>query len=186
MARTLASRVFIRIFGFSFWMVMCWVFIQGFAFATHGALPAAGLIASGTLAGSLLSMAFLEPVWRFHRAPLSSTPPLDGHAFEAWVAQQMRRHGWHTRVTQGSGDQGLDVIAKFRGKTLGIQCKRYKGSVGNKAVQEAFAGCAHYKLDYAAVLTTGYYTKSARELAKSTGVLLLTVSDIPTMRKSLP
>lgn len=117
------------------------------------------------------------------RRARSDIPPLDGHAFEFWVAARMRRQGWKVRVTQSSGDQGIDIIARRGGRSLGIQCKRYSGSVGNKAVQEAFAGCAHYRLDKAAVLTTGYYTKSARELSRSTGVALLNVSDIPSMHQ---
>ena len=100
-----------------------------------------------------------------------SSMPINGLDFEHWVASSLSKFGWKVKVTQGSGDQGVDVIAELNGKTLGIQCKRYAGSVGNKAVQETYAGMKHFGLDYAAVLTNATYTKSAKELAASTNVL---------------
>lgn len=123
------------------------------------------------------------PSLKQRRIGRSATPPRNGHDFETWVAARLARHGWSTYVTRGSGDQGIDIIARRRGRTVGIQCKRYRGAVGNKAVQEAFAGRAHYRLDKAAVVTTGRYTKSAKELSRSTGVALLTVSDLPRMHR---
>ncbi|MBW3243577.1 restriction endonuclease [Epibacterium sp. DP7N7-1] len=123
------------------------------------------------------------PGSRHTRVIHNSTPPIDGHAFEIWVATHMRRQGWKVQITQKSADQGIDIIARRSGYSLGIQCKRYTGSVGNKAVQEAYAGRAHYRLDHAAVLTTGRYTRSARKLSKSTKVKLLAVSDIPRIHQ---
>ncbi|OOY09330.1 restriction endonuclease [Thioclava sp. F36-7] len=73
--------------------------------------------------------------------------PVDGYAFEYWVADSLRRLGWSVETTSGSGDQGIDVLATFRDRKLAIQCKRYSGSVGNKAIQEAYAGRAFYEAD---------------------------------------
>lgn len=111
----------------------------------------------------------------------SEDHPDDGWEFERWVADALIKFGWQARVTQGSGDQGVDVVAIKDGMSLGIQCKRYSGSVGNKAVQEAFSGVKHMGLDLAAVLTNAEFTRSAKELATSTGVLLLSPEDIPTL-----
>lgn len=111
--------------------------------------------------------------------------PENGLDFEHWVGQALEANGWHVEVTQGSNDQGLDVIAKKNGLSVGLQCKRYSGSVGNQAVQEAFAGTRHMTLDYAAVLTNSKYTKSAKELATSIGVLLLSPEDIPRLEQFL-
>ncbi len=107
--------------------------------------------------------------------------PEDGWDFEHWVADALERYDWQARATQGSGDQGVDVVATKNGVSLGIQCKRYTGSVGNKAIQEAYSGMKHFGLDKAAVLTNAEFTKSAKELAASTGVLLLSPEDIPTL-----
>lgn len=109
--------------------------------------------------------------------------PTDGHAFEQWVAGRLEMHGWRADVTAGSGDQGIDIIARRDGRKVGIQCKRYDGPVGNKAVQEAFSGRAFHRVDIAVVITTGHYTQSARALSRRTGVHLLHVKDIPRLRK---
>ena len=107
--------------------------------------------------------------------------PMEGLEFEHWVSQKLNERSWKSFVTQGSGDQGIDVVATKDGMSIGIQCKRYSGSVGNKAVQEAFSGAKHMGLERAAVLSNGEFTKSAKELAASTGVLLLSPEDIPSL-----
>ena len=106
--------------------------------------------------------------------------PSGGHTFEEWVADSLKLFGWEARVTQGSGDQGVDVIASKEGKTVAIQCKLYSQPVGNKAVQEAFSGSTYYGADYAAVITNAGFTSSAKDLAISTKVILLSPEDIPT------
>lgn len=111
--------------------------------------------------------------------------PEDGHEFEHWVAQALQLYGWTAQVTTGSGDQGIDVIAERGGKRLGIQCKLYRSNVGNKAVQEVFAGKTHYQLDDGAVLTNAQFTQAARRLAQSTGTLLLSPYDIPNLHEKL-
>lgn len=109
--------------------------------------------------------------------------PENGHEFETWVANHLKNFGWTTKVTTGSGDQGVDIIATYEGETVGIQCKRFKKPVGNKAVQEIAAGVKHYGLGHSMVISTGGFTKSAKELATSTGVLLVSHRDIPNLSK---
>ena len=109
------------------------------------------------------------------------TIPDNGHDFEYWVANSLQQFGWEASVSSGSGDQGIDVVATKNFKTVGIQCKLYSASVGNKAVQEAQAGKLHYATDHAVVISNAKYTKSAHELSKTTGVLLLSHKDIPQL-----
>lgn len=108
--------------------------------------------------------------------------PEDGLDFEHWVAEALERHGWQARVTTGSGDQGVDVIAQKGGFQWAIQCKRYSQPVGNKAVQEAFSGAKYYGADKGAVLSNAGFTESAKQLAISTGVQLLSPEDIPALK----
>ncbi|MCQ2004176.1 restriction endonuclease [Rhizobium sp. NRK18] len=111
----------------------------------------------------------------------STNLPFDGHAFETWVAEALNGFGWLAEVTRGSGDQGIDVIAEKAGKKLGLQCKLYGTSIGNKAVQEAHAGKAYYGLDAAGVLSNATFTASAKELATVTGIGLFSHHDIPLL-----
>ncbi|WP_170477495.1 restriction endonuclease [Ruegeria arenilitoris] len=112
--------------------------------------------------------------------------PTDGIDFEFWVADVFRKFGWEANVTQSGGDQGLDIIVKRNGVSAGIQTKLYNSPVGNKAVQEAHAGANFYGLKRAAVLTNAGFTKSAKELAESTGVILMSHYDIPIAHELFP
>jgi restriction system protein len=114
-----------------------------------------------------------------------SSIPNDGLEFEYWVAKSLALFGWKANVSKGSGDQGIDVVAELDGASVGIQCKLYTGSVGNKAVQEVISGIAHYGLNHAVVISNATYTKSAYDLASSTNVLLLSHRDIPDLASML-
>ena len=103
---------------------------------------------------------------------------MDPIEFERRCAEAMRLAGWTARTTKGSGDQGVDVLAERDGVRVVLQCKRYSNSVGNKAVQEAFAAKTFAKAQHAAVVTNSKFTSSARTLAASTEVLLLHFTDL--------
>jgi hypothetical protein len=93
--------------------------------------------------------------------------------FEQHVAQTYEALGYQTTVTARVGDQGIDVIAIRGPEKIGIQCKRSNDRVANGAVQEAFAGKAHYRCSHAAVIALGGFTTSAKSLSTSTGVTLI-------------
>ena len=111
--------------------------------------------------------------------------PENGLDFEYWVADRLNERSWEAQVTQGSGDQGVDVVANVNGLRLAIQCKLYTGSVGNKAVQEVLAGMSFFDLDRGVIISTGKYTKSAHALANKNQILLLTPNDIPYLSELL-
>ncbi|MGA0530778.1 restriction endonuclease [Hansschlegelia sp. KR7-227] len=98
--------------------------------------------------------------------------------FEQWCERRLRKLGWTAVTTRATGDQGADVLADKNGFRAVVQCKYYTSPVGNKSVQEVYAARQHYRCDAAAVVTNAGYTSSARTLAGSTGVALLTVHDL--------
>lgn len=103
---------------------------------------------------------------------VSDCDTMEGHEFEKFCAQLFADCGYSdVTVTRGSGDQGIDILARKDGVLYGVQCKRYSNSIGNKAIQEAYSGRCYYGCDVAIVLTTNYFTDSAVDLAKRTGVL---------------
>lgn len=104
--------------------------------------------------------------------------------YEMMCADIIKNAGWDANITKASGDQGVDVVAEKNGKKIVFQCKRYSYPVGNKAVQEALAGKSFYGADVAVVVSNQIFTSSAKELAQSTGVLLLhheMLSDLDSM-----
>lgn len=97
---------------------------------------------------------------------------MTGLEFEYFLAKLFQKKGYQTRVTKGSGDFGIDVIADNGIVRIGIQAKCYSGNVGNDAVQQAAAGCLYYGLDRAMVITNSYFTVAAIQQAKSSKVTL--------------
>lgn len=93
--------------------------------------------------------------------------------FEHYCADVLRGIKWDARVTQASGDQGVDVVANKRGVRIVVQCKKYSKPVGNRAVQEIVAAIAHEGAQRGVVVTTSDYTPAAEKLAASNDVLLL-------------
>lgn len=103
---------------------------------------------------------------------------MKGSEFETFMKEVYVLLGYSVEQTKISGDQGIDLIVKRFFKKTGIQLKRYSQKVGNSAVQEAAAGKKYYKLDKVCVLTTSYFTQSAKDLAKANGVELLDRDDL--------
>ncbi|MBD2750668.1 restriction endonuclease [Microvirga sp. BT688] len=103
---------------------------------------------------------------------------MTGREFELYCRDVLQEAGWQAALTPGSGDQGADIIAEKDGRRVVIQCKFYNGTVGNKAVQEAYAAAAFQDAPYAVVVTNSVFTKSAHQLAHKNGVLLMHHSDL--------
>lgn len=97
----------------------------------------------------------------------------DPYEYEQLIAEEMRRLGWDAHATQGSGDQGADVVATDGDVKIIFQAKLYSTPVGNKAVQEVAAAKGFYGASKAVVVSNNGFTKSARQLAESLDVLLL-------------
>ena len=98
---------------------------------------------------------------------------MEGHDFEYFCADILERKGYEdVFVTPGSGDFGVDVLCRKDGFYYGIQCKRYDKPLGNKPIQEVFAGKKYYGCDIAVVLTNNFFTDGAKELARKTDVIL--------------
>jgi hypothetical protein len=97
---------------------------------------------------------------------------LNGHQFEDYLKEVFSILGYQVLRTKLSGDQGADLIIKKDDEKTVVQAKKYFGSVTNKAIQEVVASKKHYGAEKSMVVTTGTFTKSAIELAKSNKVEL--------------
>jgi restriction system protein len=104
-----------------------------------------------------------------------------GVEYEQYCARLLTEAGWEARTTKTTGDQGGDIIATKDGTTIIIQCKKYSVPVGNAAVQQVHAALSFYKANKAAVVSNAIYTPSAKQLAGTTGVLLLHHNDLPSL-----
>lgn len=133
----------------------------------------------------------------------------NGRDFEDYVATLYRSGGFNAKTTTelknegnlpdsvmrtaGNGEQGVDVIVFFETNQeidgeifsgLLIQCKHYKNTVGNKAIQEIYTAVPMYSKHYnrkfkPIVYTNNFFTKPAKNLAESSGVGLIDRDVLP-------
>lgn len=93
--------------------------------------------------------------------------------FEEMVAEVYRAKGHRARRTGAVGDHGVDVVVEAKnGEKWVVQCKRWRGTVGEKVVREFYGTMLHEKADKGAIVTTGFFTPYAREWAKGKPIFL--------------
>lgn len=98
---------------------------------------------------------------------------MDGHEFEHLCADILKNNGFrNVKVTRGSGDFGVDIVAQYKNKKYAIQCKCYNHKLDNSPIQEVVAGMSSYGCNSAAVMTNQYFTEPAKLLAKRNKVEL--------------
>jgi hypothetical protein len=136
-----------------------------------------GTLLIGTLA-AVVWMAW--NLWQTPTAPTAlelsrrfeSVRSMDGTRFEVFVADLFEAMRHRVVLCGGAGDQGVDMIVYSRGERVAVQCKNHSRPVGNRPVQEVYAGARHHRCAEAWVVAPAGYTSGARDLAKSTGVAL--------------
>ena len=106
---------------------------------------------------------------------------MDPYDYEHLCAEEFKKNKWDAEATQGSSDQGVDVIAKKDTRTLVAQCKRFMKPVGNKAVQEIVAGMKYYEATEGVVIAPNGYTNSAKNLAEANNIKLIHHSEISNL-----
>ena len=126
-----------------------------------------------------LSWSFFMRLFNFANFIYSALPESEDAAdetplqYEKRIANKLNRLGFEVNTTKASGDQGADILATKNGISFAIQCKKYSSPVGNKAVQEAYAGRAFYGQDYGVVVSNADFTLPARQAAHACGIILL-------------
>jgi restriction system protein len=90
---------------------------------------------------------------------------LDGYEFEHFAAHLMRCMGYTARVSEKSGDGGVDVIAHtdqlgFQPPIIKIQCKRQTGQIGEPEISQLLGTLGEG--EFALFMTLGSYSRQAR------------------------
>lgn len=98
--------------------------------------------------------------------------------FEEMVASVYRAQGHQVQRTGAVGDHGVDVVVRAKnGEKWIVQCKRWRGTVGERVVREFYGTMQHEKADRGAIVTTGDFTPQAREWAKGKPIYLYNGED---------
>ena len=107
---------------------------------------------------------------RLSRAGFDKIDTMSGVDFERFLASMFRRLGYSCEMTAAMGDYGGDLVLRKGGVKTIVQAKRWKRSVGVKAIQEVVAAKGYYGASSAIVVTNSTFTRQAEELARANGV----------------
>ena len=121
---------------------------------------------------------YIEKMIEKSDSEINYDPDMDPFEYEHYCSSIFRNNGWDSNATQGSSDQGVDVVAKKGDIKLVAQCKKFTKAVGNKAVQEIVAGIKYYQADIGIVIAPNGFTKSAEKLAEANKIKLIHHSQI--------
>jgi len=104
---------------------------------------------------------------------ISEIDQMTGRQFEEYVDTLITSQGYSHKYTPTTGDYGADLILKKGQETIFVQAKRYKQTVGVKAVQEVIPAIKMYNATAAWVVTNSTYTKQSLTLAKRNDVRMI-------------
>lgn len=87
--------------------------------------------------------------------------------FEELVADLYTAAGHRARRTGNTGDHGVDVVVDAKnGEKWVIQCKRWRGTVGEPIIRDFYGVMQHEKAHRGVVITTGKFSRPALKWAK--------------------
>ena len=94
---------------------------------------------------------------------------LDGYEFEYFVADLLNAMGYRTRVTQSSGDGGVDVVAHkdelgLEPPIIKVQCKKTLGTLGSPEIQKLTGTLAPGGAELGLFVSLGAFTRDAMNL----------------------
>ena len=104
--------------------------------------------------------------------------------FESMVVELYSSLGHHARRTGRVGDHGVDVEVHAKiGEKWVIQCKRWRGAVGEPIIRDFYGVMHHEKADRGAIVTPGAFTEQARQWAKGKPIELIDGEEYMRMLK---
>ncbi|MCI6740109.1 MAG: restriction endonuclease [Bacteroidales bacterium] len=110
--------------------------------------------------------------WRSKLAEILQN--MDPFGFERLAQRILRECGFtQVEVTKKSGDGGIDGTGKLKingifSFNVAFQCKRYSGQVGAGAIRD-FRGSLTTDIEKGVMITTGVFSRAAREEASNPG-----------------
>jgi len=113
--------------------------------------------------------------------------------FEKLVAKTYREQGHSVEVVGATGDHGIDLIVHTnKGETWLVQCKKYRGKVGEPVVRDFYGVLRASNAEAGAIVTTGLITPQARLWAEGKPIFLydgrafLKIIETTRLRRVLP
>jgi len=94
--------------------------------------------------------------------------------FEKMAVELFQMAGHDAKRTGSTGDHGIDVVVNSKkGEKWVVQCKRWRGYVGEPIVRDFYGAMQHEKADRGIIITTGKLSRPAFEWVKGKPVSLM-------------
>ena len=130
---------------------------------------------------------------KYTASTLEEIRSLSPSDFEELVADTYRSQGNIVQVVGGTGDHGIDlVVSSHNGETYLVQCKRYRGKIGEPVVRDFYGTLRASDAKGGAIITSGSITEAARLWAEGKPIHLydgeqfLKIVLATRVRKTLP
>jgi len=97
---------------------------------------------------------------------------MDGHAFEAALAELFVLLGYDEVTRIGGFDKGADIVVVRDRERIAVQAKRQRTAVRIGAVRQVIDGMRRYGCTRGLVVTNSFFTEPAIECAREWGIEL--------------
>ncbi len=88
---------------------------------------------------------------------------IDPREFEELIGNLYRAQGYSVEITKYSNDGGIDAYLRKNGSLILLQCKRYKGTVGEPAIRDLLGNVTKKRASQGLLVTTGKVSRQAKE-----------------------
>jgi restriction system protein len=145
-------------------------------------LTAAGVL--GVIKGLVVQKARLKRLAETEE--IEHLQQLTWQQFEQLVADAYRARGYKVEERGGTADGGIDLLMRSpTGERVAVQCKRWKEwQVGAPRIREFAGAMAQERVEQGVFITSGKYTKPAKEAASKTNVQLVDGNSLLEIVKS--
>lgn len=129
----------------------------------------------------------LRPV-RWRALTVEQMLELSPPQFEQYVADRIfARQGFTAINTRDVKDGGIDVeLIDEQGRRAVVQCKRYRGTVGEETVRDLYGTMIHSGATGAYLVTTGTISQAARRWAADKPIDLIDGERLVYLARTLP
>ena len=110
---------------------------------------------------------------------------LKGVKLEKELATLYRDLGYDVRLTEATGDKGVDLRIRRHGCTIIVQCKGYSKPVGVAAARDLYGTLIHQRADRAVLACPVGFTQGVRSFAKGKPIQLLSASELVAMAERI-
>jgi restriction endonuclease Mrr len=98
---------------------------------------------------------------------------LEPKVFQGLICAVYRQKGYDVRETSFTKDGGVDGFLVQGARRLVLQCKRFKGDVGEPVVRDLFGTANHHNADGAVLVTTGRVSRPAQMFSQGKSIELI-------------